>query len=310
MQADMPEYSRNRQSLTPVWVLAFSLANFYGTVLWTFLKQGFNFKAVPWVEVSIWILLSLIIIRALINENLVAGYISAWRKNGILIPFIAVTMFSLLWTVSIPATVYKAAALFFSSLVGAFLGLCYSPTDLLKILFRFGSLVLIICFALALFLPIVGVMTWEPYNGAWRGIFWHKNQFGGLAALFSMVFLIRALEAMGRKDGKPLLDVLFYLFTALNIFFSKSAAGLILFILMTLLVSLVFIWLRIRQRLTVVHYYAILGIGSLAVLLILLNLDFFFGLLNRDTSTRPSRKRCGICRPTTTSASAWCSGRR
>ena len=284
MKTDTPRNSNNLHSLTLIWVLAFSVANFYGTVIWTVLKQGFELTALPWLEVFVWIILSLIVIQTLFKEKLVAGYNSAWGKNWILFPFIAIAIFSLLWTISIPATLYKVAALLFSTLIGAYIGLRYSLTDLLYILFRFGSLLLILCFVLAVFLPVVGAMMFEPYNGAWRGIFWHKNQFGGLAALFSMVFLIRALNAIGRKDGKPLLDLVFYLFTAVNIFFSRSVAGYMLFILTTFLVFLVFIWLRIRQHLKPIHYYGILGIGSLAAILILLNLDFVFNLFNRDTS--------------------------
>ena len=200
---NVSQHSNKFQSLTLIWALAFSLANFRGTWIWTLLKQGLQITALPWVEVLIWILLGVLTIQSLRQGNLVAQYLSAWKNNWILLPFLVLCIFSLLWTISIEATLYKVAVLLFSSLVGAYIGFRYSRVGLLDILFRFGSMVLIICFLFAMFLPVLGAMDYAPYDGAWRGVFWHKNQFGPLAALFSMVFLIRALSTISRKEGKP-----------------------------------------------------------------------------------------------------------
>ena len=276
--------SSNIQSSILIGILAFSLANLRGTVFWSLLKQGFQITALPWIEVFLWVALGILTAQALIQADLLQSYASAWKKNWILLPFMIIAVLSLLWTISISATLYKLAALMFSSLVGAYLGSRYSIAGLLNVLFRFGSLLLILCFVLAVFLPILGAMMYEPYNGAWRGVFWHKNQFGGVAALFSMVFLIRLLDAIGKANGKPIVDLVFYLFAGVNVFFSKSVAGYLLFILMTFIVLLVFIWLRIRRYLKPIHYYGAFGIGSAALLLIVFNLDLIFGLFNRDTS--------------------------
>jgi O-antigen ligase len=143
---------------------------------------------------------------------------------------------------------------------------------------------LIVCLAIALFIPLFGTMGWWPYNGAWRGIFWHKNQFGSIAALFNLVFLIGALNELPRKNSRFILYLVFYVFSLVLIYLSKSVAGYLLCISLTGLSLFAFLWLNVRHRLVKTHYYGLLGIGILALLLFLFNMDFIFGLFNRDTS--------------------------
>jgi O-antigen ligase len=267
-----------------IWVTAFILANLRGTVIWDVLKQGFQITDLPWLEVFVWVILFRFTFRALVKAGLLAEYLLLWRRNWMLAVFIVVAFASVLWSVSASATFYRASALLFASLIGAYLGTRYAVKELLDILFQFGTILLILCFALASFLPIVGVMDWEPYNGAWRGIFWHKNQFGGLAALFNFVFLILLLNDMGRQRGRLALYAVFYLFSLVVIYFSESVAGYLLCIIMGFCTVLAFFWLRVRHRLKPIHYYGALGTGGLAAAILLLNLEFVFGLFNRSTS--------------------------
>lgn len=269
---------------TFIWVTAFILSNFRGTVFWDLLKQGFQLTALPQIEIFVWIVLFVMAVRSLVQENLVAGYVLLWKQNWILVIFIVVALLSIFWSVSFSASLYRSAALLFSSLIGAYIGLRYSITGLLNILFRFGTLLLIVCFTLAVFLPIFGAMIWEPYHGAWRGVFWHKNHLGSISVIFSLVFLIFALDEIGKIDGKPLLYIAFYLFSLVVIFFSRSAAGYILFTLMSFFVAVAFVWLKTHQHLRTVHYYGVLSFVILVMTVVFLNLEFVLGLFNRDTS--------------------------
>lgn len=267
-----------------IWVTAFILANLRGTIIWDLLRQGLGLAALPWIEVFIWIALFVLAIRSLARDSLLAEYLGLWKRNWMLALFIGVAFLSLLWSVSFSASLYRSAALLFSSLIGAYLGTRSSLEELLDILFRFGTILLIVCFALAMFIPFMGTMDWAPYNGAWRGVFWHKNQFGSILALFILGFLISGLDKIGRKDGRATLYFAFYFFGLLVMFFSKSVAGYFLCILMSFCTLLVFFWLKIRHRLTAVHYYGTLGLGILLASVLFFNLDFILGLFNRDTS--------------------------
>lgn len=272
------------RSDTLIWVSAFILANLRGTVLWEVLKQRFQLAELPWIEVLIWLILSLMATQSLIRENRITNFIQLWGQNWILVLFIVIAWLSLVWSVSFWVTFYRSAALVFSSFIAAYLGFRYTLRDLLNMLFRFGAALLIVCFTLAVFLPVIGAMGWEPYDGAWRGIFWHKNQLGSVTALFSLVFLIDALDEIGRPQSKSTLGFVFYAFSAVVIYFSRSVAGYFLFMIVSFGASLVYVWLKIRHRLTPIHYYSAVGLFALALTILVLNLELVFGLFNRDTS--------------------------
>lgn len=260
------------------------LANFRGTFFWDVLKQGFGIASLPWIELTVWGLILLLALAFSVNRGRMAQYAWTWRRNWPLAGFVAIALLSNLWSVSLSASLYRSGVVLFASLIGAYLGARYGLKELLVILFRFGSILLIICLVLALFVPIAGTMPWEPYNGAWRGVFWHKNQLGSIAAFFSLVFLVGGLDALNRRDGQARLYLAFYILSLVVTFFSKSVAGYLLCIILAGSVALVFVWLTIRDRLRPVHYFAILGIGVLSLALAALNLDLIFGLFNRDTS--------------------------
>lgn len=269
---------------TFIWVTAFIVANLRGTIIWDVLKQGFGLTSIPWVETAVWAVLFLAALQILLRMGLMTDYVRLWKQNWLVIVFILIAFLSLLWSVFFSASLYRAAALLFSSLIGAYIGTRYSLQELLETLFQFGTLLLIICFVLALFLPVAGRMDWEPYNGAWRGLFWHKNQFGSLAALFTLVFLVRTLAGLGKKDGEVSLSFVFYLFSCVLVYLSESVAGYFLVLIMSIATLLAFIWLKTRHRLRALHYYGFLGIAAIMAMLLFLNLDLVFGLFNRNTS--------------------------
>lgn len=278
----MQRFDRHADSW--IWVSAFILANLRGTVFWDLLKRGFGLTALPWIEVFIWALLFLSAVRSLRHAHLLEDYVKTWKEKPFLILFIVIAFLSLLWTISFPATLYRSCALLFSSLIGAYLGTRYSMRELLDKLFRFGSLLLVLSFALALFFPLMGAMLGDPYNGAWRGVFWHKNQFGPIAALFGMIFLVLAFDEFEKEGTNRWLYIVFYLFSLVNVFFSKSVAGYMTAIITSGFVLLAFGWLQIRHRLTSLHYYGASGLAVLGAILLFLERDFVLGLFNRDAS--------------------------
>jgi exopolysaccharide production protein ExoQ len=67
-------------------------------------------------------------------------------------------------------------------------------------------------------------------------------------------------------------------------FFAKSAAGYILFIVLHAVIFCSWLWLRFAERLQRKHYYIILGVFVAGSALILSNLDIVFGLFNRNST--------------------------
>lgn len=237
-----------------------------------------------WIEIALWFIVFLAMTYHLVQKDQLRDYLSAWRRGWLLALFLLLALLSVFWSVHPVATLFRFLELAFATLLGAYIGIRYRPTQLLEILFWFGAVVLILSIAMALAAPGAGTMYWAPFNGAWRGLFWHRNHLSSLAALLSIVFLCRTLMALERRDGKGLLDLIFYVLSIVVLFFAKSATGYILFISLNFLVLCSWSWLKLRQRLRAWHYFGILGVFAGGLALILLNLDFVLGLFNRNTT--------------------------
>ena len=237
-----------------------------------------------WIEIALWLLVLLVMTYRLVRTGQLDDYLSAWRRNWLLVLFLLLALFSVAWSVGPIATLFRFLELACATFLGAYVGMRYRPAQLLEILFWFGAVVLILSIAMALAAPGAGTMYWAPFNGAWRGLFWHRNHLSSITALFSLVFLIRSLSALERRDGKGLLDLIFYFVSILVLSNTESATGYILFISLNFLVFCGWLWLQVHHYLRVWHYYLLLGVFASGLAFILFNLDFVFGLFNRNTT--------------------------
>ena len=80
------------------------------------------------------------------------------------------------------------------------------------------------------------------------------------------------------------IQFILYLLSLSLVYFAKSVAGYMIVIVLHLLVSVIISWLFLRPRLKVIHYYLFSTLSFLGLLAIFANLDFVFGLFNRETS--------------------------
>jgi O-antigen ligase len=90
--------------------------------------------------------------------------------------------------------------------------------------------------------------------------------------------------ALRDRNPKGILDGLFYVISLLILYFAHSAAGYILVIVLHVFIFLAWLWLQISQRLQRRHYLLGLGAALLGAILVLSNLDLFFGLFHRDAT--------------------------
>jgi O-antigen ligase len=207
-----------------------------------------------------------------------------WRRNWLLAAFVLLAFASALWSLSFVVTLFRALELLFATLVAAYVGISYRPRQLLTFLFWFGAILVILTVAIVFAAPRTGTMYWAPFYGAWRGIFWHRNHLASIAALINAAFLCRGLSTLQKGNLVGLLDGLFYFLSLAILYFTKSATGYILFIILNFVVFCCWLWLRFVDRLQRAHYYVILGIFVVASFLILSNLDIVFGLFNRSST--------------------------
>lgn len=104
---------------------------------------------------------------------------------------------SLTWSTAPEVTLRKVGAVLLTSLYGVYLAFRFTPESFHRLLGTTLVLVLSLSLAFVVLLPEWGLMGY-PHEGAWRGIFVHKNVLGRFAALGVLVFLA-LLMAPGSK---------------------------------------------------------------------------------------------------------------
>jgi O-antigen ligase len=130
--------------------------------------------------------------------------------------------------------------------------------------------------------PHGGIMHNPPYTGSYRGFFWHRIYTASFAALAAGI-LIPVLASSRSWIGRITISLLTLSSIALCIG-SKGAAGAILLVVLGGVDILYLVWLRLRPKLSRKMYWIAAGILLAGVVIAAANLDFIFGLLNRNTS--------------------------
>jgi len=264
--------------------LAFFLANFRASIFSSLFPDTSRFDGAAWMETAFWLLPICLLVWILARDRLLGAYLAEWRKNGLLLAFVAFAFFSMAWSVSLLNSLYRWLGLAFSSLIAAYIGLRYNVRGLLVVLFWFGAIFLILNFSFGILVPRVTIMTWPPYNGAWRGLFWHRNHLGSIAALFNALFLVRLIAQYQARRREFIIDGILYLLSLLLVHLASSATGYILVVLIHFATGLALLWLRFADRLRPVHYYLAFGVLMLGAIMALTNLGTLLSLLNRDTT--------------------------
>jgi O-antigen ligase len=234
-------------------------------------------------EMVLWLLLILIFAFFAYKNLVIQRYINFWKRNWILLIFVVFALISIGWSTNVVATIYKGIVLLGCTSIAAYTGLVHKDTFIYKELKWFLFCLAIVTFIFALVDPLSGTHIGYPYYGAWRGIFWSKNYMGPMMAFGNLVAVFNI--AKSKKKILPILgNILFYLLTALLVFLSKCATAIILFVVINLGFLLSFAWVKLKNQLKKIHYIT-LALACIVILVLgSLNLNFLFGLLNRNAS--------------------------
>jgi exopolysaccharide production protein ExoQ len=236
-----------------------------------------------YIELALYILASLAAAWLMFRAELVSSFIQKWKKNGLVFLFVIFASLSLIWSILPAVTLYHVLILWFTSFVASYIGSTYSNQKILTFLFWFAAITVVASYVLLLFFPNAAIMA-EPHLGSWRGVYWHKNFTGSLMAFANSIFLLYGLTSSRDEKGRIVVTVILYLLSAVFTIFSKSAAGVIIWVALNALLLCVQAWRKIRNRLTRRHYI-IAGSGVFILgLIAALNLGTLLGLLNRESS--------------------------
>jgi O-antigen ligase len=207
-----------------------------------------------------------------------------WHGNWLLALFIGFALLSVVWSVAPLASIFRVLELFFATMLAAYFGMRLLPEKMMDILFWFGTVLIIMSIGLVYGAPPTGTMPWAPFNGAWRGMYWHRNHLASITAFLSVVYLMRILLAIKDRNSKGILDGVFYVLSLVILFYSKSATGYIVFLVLHAFLLVILAWLWLYPYLQRKHYLWILAGGILITILVLMNLNSIFGIFNRDTT--------------------------
>ncbi len=158
----------------------------------------------------------------------------------------ALAVLSLLWSVDPDLTLRRAGSLGLTTLFALWLVERFAPRALFGLFVACAALVVVIDLAVILLLPETGIhqaddLSAENHAGSWRGLFFHKNDFGRVVALSAAILAAAGLLLRrGRWLAWLLLPLAFLLVVKTNS--SQS-------MLLILLVPLVFLLLYgLRRR--------------------------------------------------------------
>ena len=198
--------------------------------------------------------------------------------------FVLLATTSIFWSIQAGASLSKVIPLIASTIAGIYIG---SKFELHKILRMLAWLFIALCLGSLFFVfvfPSIGIMQYYFFQGGWAGIFWHRNYLGCFMALGMTIFLVNILSPRKPFRFNFYLDITFFIVAAFLLFKSKSATGIITAAVMLFTTLLVYGWTLLHRKIKLVHYLILGGVLILGIAIILLNLDFLFGLLGRDTS--------------------------
>lgn len=249
-----------------------------------FFRMLWLIENVVFVQSGLFILFAGILMLVLYKEELLGELVSGLKRNWFVFPFLLFALGSIYWSINKEVSTARWAIFLSTLLIGGFLGLKYSQKEILTIFSAFSLLILALSTLVLVFYPSFGIMNYHSIQGAWSGIFWHKNHMGLFATFINIVTLINLVESIQKSNWSKYLWGAVYVFSLFFIFKTDSVAAYFSTIFLHGIFLVLFIWLRIRQKLKLKHYILFLILVIFAAILLGLNLDVLFGLFNRSTT--------------------------
>jgi O-antigen ligase len=118
-------------------------------------------------------------------------------RRPVLCAAVAVALLSFIWSISPVMTLLRGVHLVGTTLVAVYVGYCFKPEMVGKVLALVLGVNMILGAAVSIALPEYGQMIYEG-DQVWRGLQGHKNGFAALSAFGFLLFFVQILT-----DGRP-----------------------------------------------------------------------------------------------------------
>jgi O-antigen ligase len=234
------------------------------------------------VQSILFLIASGIAMWILYKENLLNEFFSNLKQNWFVFPFVVFGFLSIFWSIQPDISLFRGLTLISTILIGGYIGHEYSLKEILEKLSLFGILLLLLSSLILIFFPNFGIMNYHIIQGAWSGLFWHKNHMGIIAALVNIIFLCNFVENLRQSKMKLFFWGMMYVFSLFFLIKTDSVGAYLSSIFVHGVYFLLLIWLKVRNKLRARHYYLFVLIILVFGILLVTNLDTLFGLFNRN----------------------------
>lgn len=237
------------------------------------------------MEAVLWAALAIAALWAVKAGGTGESYRSALRLFRFFLPFLVYSGISVFWSVFWEVSLGRWLVLIAATICGLYLGVRYTFRQIIRFLAMFSVFLLAVSGFYIVFYSDIGVMNYYIIQGAWKGIFWHKNHLGMVAAFSTLLCLLEAILArQAQEKGGTAVWGALCLASLMFVIKSDSAAGLMITIALFGLTILGIVWLKFKKRLTARHYAAIAALSAVVLVAMLTRLDVVFNLFNRNTT--------------------------
>jgi O-antigen ligase len=188
----------------------------------------------------------------------------------------ALAAMSVLWSVAPEMTFRRTAALLGTTAFGLYLASRYTVSDLLRLVGWVLGAAAVLSVAAVVVAPAYGISD----DGAWRGIFVHKNALGRAMALATVALLFRLRQ---RGLLNRLLTGSTLVLAVVTLFGSHSVAGVLTAVVVAVLVP---IWalFRLRSVLAIAATLFALVAMTIAAVWVALSPELAVATVGKDTS--------------------------
>jgi exopolysaccharide production protein ExoQ len=204
--------------------------------------------------------------------------LAAALRQPLIPALVALAFVSAAWSEAPGLTLKRSLALAATTLLGLWLGARYSPRALMSLVAATLGLAAVLSLGAGLLLPEAGLD--HRFDGAWRGVFGHKNGMGKAMALAAVLFALLAREARGTARAWTYAG---FVLAAALVLLSRSTSALVALAAMLALLPLIRAAHR-RSPLVVLGPLAIACVAAVVAGGTGARSDSVFAVLGRDAT--------------------------
>lgn len=206
--------------------------------------------------------------------------ISVFSQNKLIWILMGVICFSYFWSVNPEQTLRFSLYALGTTSFGLYLAIRYTLRQQLSLFGWTYGLLLVLSILLAVAIPQYGIMG-GVHEGALRGVFTHKNQYGAFMALGGVVFFLNAVR--GEKYSWIYWGLL--VLGCASMVMSQSTTALATFLVMVILCIIyrIFRW-RYEVMLSAILAVTIIGLIALIWVAGYIGADSFFSSVGKDAT--------------------------